>query len=135
MKIFVFNIIKPLSKDKRTKLDVRMEFVLASSQEEAEKKVAKNNQNDCFGLCKIQLRNTWEEGEVINWGFQTWNRNEYDSLSSNPNVKDILGEEYEPKLNSYVVETLKESGKSDDEIKQIAVEHREKMIKESDYLI
>jgi len=135
MKIFVFNIIKPLSKDKRTKLDVRMEFVLAESQVEAEKKIAKRNQDDSWGLCKIQLRNTWEEGEVVNWGFQTWAREDYDSLSYTQNVIDILGSEYKPKLDSYIVKTLKETGKTDEDIKQIALDHREKMISESDYVL
>jgi hypothetical protein len=128
MKNYVFNVIKPLSKDKRTKLDVSMVFVLASSQEEAEKAVARDYQRDNFGQCRIVLRNTWNEGEVINWGFQTWSRDDWDS--SLKKVRDILGEEYEPYLDSFYVKSLKEAGKSDEEIRQIAFEHESKRIEE-----
>jgi hypothetical protein len=128
MKNYVFNIIKPLSKDKRNKLDVRLSFVLASSEKEAEKAVANNYQKDTFGQCRIVLRSTWEEGEVISWGFQSWDRKDWDS--SLKTAREILGDEYEPYLDSYVTEKLKEAGKSDDEIRQIAFEHESKRIEE-----
>jgi hypothetical protein len=128
---YVFNVIKPLSKDKRQKVSVSMAFVLADSQEEAERAVAREHRRDCFGQYRIAFRNSWEAGEVINWGFQSWERGEFDV--SIKTAREILGDEYQAHLDSFVVKSLKEAGKSDEEIRQIAFEHEAKMIAEMNY--
>ncbi len=131
MRNYVFNVIQPIPKDKRSKLSVKMVFVLAESQEEAERAVAREYRRDCFGQCRIAFRNSWEPGEVINWGFQTWERGEFDV--SIKTAREILGDEYQAHLESFVVKSLKEAGKSDEEIRQIAFEHEAKMIAEMNY--
>jgi hypothetical protein len=131
MKNYVFNVIKPLSKDKRQKVSVSMAFVLADSQDEAERAVAREHRRDCFGQCRIAFRNSWEPSEVINWGFQTWERGEFDA--SLKTAREILGDEYQAHLDQFVVKSLREAGKTDAEIRRLAFEHEAKMIAEMNY--
>lgn len=79
MKMFVFNVIEPVRRGKRTHL-VRLCIAMAETMEVARAKVAA----ECKDECSLTWRNDFEGDEVFTWSFQHWDKSAVKECNPEP---------------------------------------------------